>query len=66
MNADQIAFNKRYIRDAKARIAELYAEMANPRSRAAKNRGRAAVIAQHQEAIAGCLKRLFDAGVIEV
>ncbi|WGS46831.1 hypothetical protein LFL97_31965 [Burkholderia sp. JSH-S8] len=44
MNADQIAFNRRYIRDAQAQIAQLKEEMANPRARAAKNRTRAAVI----------------------
>ncbi|MGZ2748342.1 hypothetical protein [Burkholderia stagnalis] len=66
MNADQVAFNRRYIRDAQAQIARLKEEMANPRARAAKNRARAAVIEQCQAAIAGCLKRLFDAGQIAV
>lgn len=66
MNAEQIQFNKRYIKDAVKTIAELRAEMAKPNSRQAKNRERERAISDLNEAIADCLKRLFDAGVVVI
>lgn len=66
MNAEQIQFNKRYIKDAVKTIAELRAEIAKPNSRPAKNRERERAISDLNAAIADCLKRLFDAGVVVI